>query len=88
MARGGGDIAPGLMNIPDSGVRAGPVLLVRPTGGGKSSVRDVHAIMNSGVFFAYHHASSIVGSRPRRETVESSEEDAIETAAVPSSPRC
>jgi hypothetical protein len=23
-----------LMNIPDSGVRSGPVLLVRPTGGG------------------------------------------------------
>jgi superfamily II DNA helicase RecQ len=38
-----------LMNIPDSGVRSGPVLLVRPTGGGKSSVRDVHVIMNFGV---------------------------------------
>jgi hypothetical protein len=38
-----------LMNLPDSGVRSGPVLLVRPTGGGKSSVRDVHGIINGGV---------------------------------------
>ena len=30
------------MPIPDSGVQSAPVLLVRPTGGGKSSVRDVY----------------------------------------------
>jgi superfamily II DNA helicase RecQ len=34
------------MPIPDSGVQLAPVLLVRPTGGGKSSVRDVYSVIN------------------------------------------
>ena len=38
-----------MMSINDSGVNTAPVLLVRPTGGGKSSVRDVHGVMNGGV---------------------------------------
>ena len=37
------------MSREDSGVPAAPVLLVRPTGGGKSSVRDVHGVVNGGV---------------------------------------
>ncbi len=37
------------MKLPRSGVSPGAVLLVRPTGGGKSSVRDVHSVMNGGV---------------------------------------
>jgi superfamily II DNA helicase RecQ len=36
------------MGIPDSKIDPAPVLLVRPTGGGKSSVRDVYSIMNGG----------------------------------------
>jgi superfamily II DNA helicase RecQ len=36
------------MQIPNSGSTPAPVLLVRPTGGGKSSVRDVYSIMNGG----------------------------------------
>jgi superfamily II DNA helicase RecQ len=38
-----------MMSIEDSGVPAAPVLLVRPTGGGKSSVRDVHGVICGGV---------------------------------------
>jgi superfamily II DNA helicase RecQ len=38
-----------MMSIDGSGVPAAPVLLVRPTGGGKSSVRDVHGVINGGV---------------------------------------
>ena len=38
-----------LMSVEDSGVPAAPVLLVRPTGGGKSSVRDVHGVINGGI---------------------------------------
>jgi superfamily II DNA helicase RecQ len=38
-----------MMPIPGSGVDCAPVLLVRPTGGGKSSVRDVYSLMNCGV---------------------------------------
>jgi superfamily II DNA helicase RecQ len=37
------------MNIPGSGIDSGPVLLVRPTGGGKSSVRDVYSVINGGI---------------------------------------
>jgi hypothetical protein len=49
----------GLMNIPDNGgVRSGPVLLVHPTGGGKSLVWDVHAIMNGGVSLTTTHLLS------------------------------
>mgnify|MGYP002177090796 CR=1 FL=1 len=36
------------MVIPNSGIPPAPVLLVRPTGGGKSAVRDVFSIMNGG----------------------------------------
>ena len=36
------------MSIPDSGIACAPVLLIRPTGGGKSSVRDIYSIMNGG----------------------------------------
>jgi superfamily II DNA helicase RecQ len=38
-----------MMPIPHSGVECAPILLVRPTGGGKSSVRDVYSLMNGGV---------------------------------------
>jgi superfamily II DNA helicase RecQ len=38
-----------MMPIEHSGVDCGPILLVRPTGGGKSSVRDVYSLMNAGV---------------------------------------
>ena len=38
-----------MMPIPHSGVECGPILLVRPTGGGKSSVRDVYSLMKAGV---------------------------------------
>jgi hypothetical protein len=38
----------GCMRISDSGLHPAPVLLVRPTGGGKSSVRDVYSIMDGG----------------------------------------
>ena len=38
----------GCMRISDSGVHPAPVLLVRPTGGGKSAVRDVYSVMNGG----------------------------------------
>jgi superfamily II DNA helicase RecQ len=38
-----------MMPIPHSGIDCSPVLLVRPTGGGKSSVRDVVALMGGGV---------------------------------------
>jgi hypothetical protein len=37
------------MMIPNSGVDPAPVLLVRPTGGGKSSVRDLHTHMFGGI---------------------------------------
>ena len=39
----------GMMHIPHSGVECGPILLVRPTGGGKSSVRDVYSLMKAGI---------------------------------------
>jgi superfamily II DNA helicase RecQ len=39
----------GLMRIPNSGVACAPLLLVRPTGGGKSMVRDVFSVLNAGV---------------------------------------
>jgi superfamily II DNA helicase RecQ len=38
-----------MMPIPHSGIDCAPLLLVRPTGGGKSSVRDVFSLMNGGV---------------------------------------
>jgi superfamily II DNA helicase RecQ len=37
-----------LMRIPGSGTLPAPVLLVRPTGGGKSSVRDIYSVMYAG----------------------------------------
>jgi superfamily II DNA helicase RecQ len=37
------------MDLPRSGLLPAPVLLVRPTGGGKSSVRDVYSVMKGGV---------------------------------------
>jgi superfamily II DNA helicase RecQ len=36
------------MQIPDSGVSAAPVLLVHPTGGGKSTVREVFSVLSGG----------------------------------------
>ena len=38
-----------MMPIPQSGIKCGPILLVRPTGGVKSSVHDVYSLMNAGV---------------------------------------
>jgi hypothetical protein len=38
-----------LMNVPRGGVSCAPLLLVRPTGGGKSLVRDVYSIVKAGV---------------------------------------
>ena len=38
-----------IMSIDNSGLPAAPVLLVQPTGGGKSSIRDAHAVVNGGV---------------------------------------
>ena len=38
----------GCMRIPDSGLHPGAVLLVRPTGGGKSAVRDVYSVLEGG----------------------------------------
>jgi superfamily II DNA helicase RecQ len=38
-----------LMNVPKGGIDCAPVLLVRPTGGGKSLGRDVYSILNAGV---------------------------------------
>ena len=38
-----------LMPVHHSGVDCAPILLVRPTGGGKSSVRDVYSLMRGGV---------------------------------------
>jgi superfamily II DNA helicase RecQ len=38
-----------VMSIEDRGVPAAPVLLVRPTGGGESSIRNVHGVVNGGV---------------------------------------
>jgi superfamily II DNA helicase RecQ len=38
-----------LMTIPRTGVDCAPLLLVRPTGGGKSMVRDVFSVLNAGV---------------------------------------
>jgi ATP-dependent DNA helicase RecQ len=38
-----------LMPVPHSGLDCAPILLVRPTGGGKSSVRDVYSLMRGGV---------------------------------------
>jgi hypothetical protein len=37
------------MVVPGSGIPPAPLLLVRPTGGGKSSVRDVFSVMNAGI---------------------------------------
>ena len=37
------------MVVPCSGISPAPVLLVRPTGGGKSSVRDVYSVMNGSI---------------------------------------
>ena len=37
------------MSIPECGIFSAPVLLVCPTGGGKSSVCDVYSVMNGGV---------------------------------------
>ena len=37
------------MQIPHSGIMSGPVLPVRPTGGGKVSVEDVYTVINGGV---------------------------------------
>ena len=36
------------MQIPPSGIAPAPVLLVRPTGGGKSAVRDVYSVLSGG----------------------------------------
>jgi hypothetical protein len=36
------------MQTPQSGIVSAPVLLVRPTGGGKSAVRDVYSILSGG----------------------------------------
>ena len=36
------------MQIPQSSIAPAPVLLVRPTGGGKSAVRDVSSILSGG----------------------------------------
>jgi hypothetical protein len=36
--------------IPGSGVFTVLVLLIRPTGGGQSSVHDIYSVMNTGVF--------------------------------------
>ena len=33
------------MRIPDSGTNPAPVLLVHPTGGGKSSIHDVYSVI-------------------------------------------
>ena len=38
-----------MMNVPLGGVSCAPLLLVRPTGGGKSLVRDVYSIIRAGV---------------------------------------
>jgi superfamily II DNA helicase RecQ len=38
-----------LMNVPKGRVDCAPVLLVRPTGGGKSLVRYIYSILNAGV---------------------------------------
>jgi hypothetical protein len=38
-----------LMNIPCGSVKRAPLLLVRPTGGGISLVRDVFSLLNAGV---------------------------------------
>jgi superfamily II DNA helicase RecQ len=38
-----------MMSIKGSGVPAAPVLLVWPTGGGKSSIHNIHGVTNGGV---------------------------------------